>query len=268
MTNQFVESGGHPNTAGRALPPISRILIPLDPHDPNAWIEALNHALDLCEPGETDARRIILAVPSRPQMKNMTIAGHLGAASAKTLAAGQTVSFVGGVTLQAEGVAQLRVGPEKVVIIAYYADDKALDKLDGLTHVEGVVVVPSWAGSVAGWTKRWTPQVHGQAAAVPVILIADPKVEKALEALSRSVNLGPEVLHSSDDVLAEQTFRILRNKGHKAAPADIRSWAIKNGWKEKAATRLETLAARILLSKAKPSLARIPEAETRYANWV
>ena len=247
---------------------IPRILVPLDPHDPNTWIEALNYALDLCEPGESDARRIILALPSRPQMKNMTIADHLGASPAKTLVAGQTVSLVGGVTLLAEGVAQLRVGPEKVVIIAYYADDKALDKVDGLAHVEGVVVVPSWAGSVPGWMKRWTPQVHGQAAAAPVILIGDPKVEKALEALSRSINLGPEVLHASDGALAEQTFRILRNKGHKAAPADIRSWAIKNGWKDKAATRLETLAARILLSKTMPSLAKIPEAETRYANWV
>ena len=250
------------------MPQIPRILVPLDPHDPNTWIEALSYGLDLCDPGETDAHRIILAVPSRAQMKSMTIAGHLGAMFTKALAEGQSVTLPRGVTLLAEAVAQLRTGAEKVVVIAYYADDQALDKVDGLANVEGVVVVPSWADSVSRWTKRWTPQVHGQAAVAPVILIADPKVEKALKTLSRSVNLGPEVLHASDDALAEQTFRILRNKGHKAALADIRSWAIKNGWKDKAATRLETLAARILLSKAKPSLAKIPEAETRYANWV
>ena len=77
------------------MPQIPRILVPLDPHDPNTWIEALSYGLDLCDPGETDAHRIILAVPSRAQMKSMTIAGHLGAMFTKALAEGLTpVVFV------------------------------------------------------------------------------------------------------------------------------------------------------------------------------
>jgi len=244
-----------------------RLLIPISAHDSQAWTEALQAAYSLSRKPATAADDIVLVVPSRPQMKSMTIANHLGAASSKTLARGDVLPIASGVTLRAEGQAQLRIGAAKVILIAYYATDKDLEVLDGLANVQAIVAVPAHASSADEWMKRWTPVVVGQPVAAPVALIADAKLEKALETLTRTVNLGLNSLHPNDRQTVEQTFRILRAKSHSATGSSIKSWAIKNGWKAKAAEELEKIGQRLLSAKTKPSLAAIPDAQSRYDNW-
>lgn len=245
---------------------MQRILIPLDSHDSNAWPEAFKAATSLC--ASEGSRNIILLVPSRPQLKNTTLAGTIGLQTAKALSKGDTVSLPGGVILSADGWKTFGVGAKKSVVIAYYADDAALEAIEGVANIVGLVAVPDLVGRAPQWVARWNPTVPGQLAQPPAVIIADPRVVKALESLTAGANLGQGLLGPIDKQSAQDTFRILRNKGHSAPADSVKSWAIQHGWKPKAAGELEVIAQRAFGLTGKPSLAKIVNAQLRYDRWV
>ncbi len=75
------------------------------------------------------------------------------------------------------------------------------------------------------------------------------------------------MLTSSYEDWAKDVLRILRAKGHSADPKDIKSWAIKDGWKPGAADDLAKLAKKTFDMKTKPSFASIANAAERYERW-
>jgi hypothetical protein len=90
---------------------------------------------------------------------------------------------------------------------------------------------------------------------------------RALENLTRMVNLSTGLGHPRDKTYADETFRILRAKGHKDPTAHVRSWAIRNGWKPEHAVTLEALSRKIWTLKGKPSLASFHNPQERYKRW-
>lgn len=80
-------------------------------------------------------------------------------------------------------------------------------------------------------------------------------------------NTANDVLHPSDKQFADDLFRILRAKGHTLDPATIKSWAIREGWKPRAADELSKVAAKVAKLKNKPSLGAIHNPQGRYARW-
>ncbi|HRJ63726.1 hypothetical protein [Brevundimonas sp. UBA2416] len=214
------------------------------------------------------SQSIILLVPSRPQLKNATLAGVIGVQSAKALSKGDTLSLPGGITLSADGWKTFRIGAKKTVVIAYYTDDTALELIEGVANIVGLVAVPDLVGRAPQWVARWNPTVPGQPAQAPAVIVADSRVVKALESLTASANLGQGMLGPIDKQSAQDTFRILRNKGHSAPVGSVKSWAIQHGWKPKAAGELEVIAQRAFGLSGKPSLARVVNAQLRYDRWV
>jgi hypothetical protein len=98
-------------------------------------------------------------------------------------------------------------------------------------------------------------------------LIPDPVFEKALESLTAAINLGTGLLHPRDKELADETLRVLRAKGHSADIANIKSWAIKNGWRPDHAANLSVLAGKVMSLKTKPNLSKFYNAEEKYRRW-
>lgn len=92
-------------------------------------------------------------------------------------------------------------------------------------------------------------------------------VERALESLTKSVNLANGMLTAPDAERTDETLSILRAKGHVLDPAAIRSWAIRAGWRLKAADELMRKAERMHKRTTKPTLARINNAQARYDRW-
>lgn len=245
---------------------MQRILIPLDPHDADAWPEAFKAANSLC--ASEGSRNIILLVPSRPRLKNTTLAGMIGLQIAKALSKGETVSLPSGVNLSADGWKTFSVGAKKSVVIAYYTDDTALEAIEGVANIVGLVAVPDLVGQAPQWVARWNPIIPGQPVQAPAVIIADPRVVKALESLTAGANLGQGLLGPIDKQSAQDTFRILRNKGHRAPAGSVKSWAIQHGWKPKAAGELEVIAQRAFGLAGKPSLVQVVNAQLRYDRWV
>lgn len=75
------------------------------------------------------------------------------------------------------------------------------------------------------------------------------------------------MLHPRDKEHVDETLRILRANGHSLKPAEMRSWAIRNGWKPGAADELAKLVQRIAGLKNRPYLTKIHNAHGRYQSW-
>lgn len=245
----------------------ARVLVPIDDSDPSALVIALGYAKAIAQRGTPRTDKIVLLTHTKEQLRGTSLERHLGVQAAKALASNQAVRVGEDLMLHHATLKTLRFGIGRAVILAFYAEDKLLDFADGLSGVVGIVAVPWPEGAAKGWAERWAPIIHGQERQAPAKLLDDDVIAGALKSLSRMVNLSHGMLHPRDKQYADETFRILRAKGHSAPAANIKSFAIREGWKPDAASELAKLAARIFAMKTKPSLAKLHDPNGRYARW-
>lgn len=243
---------------------ITRVVVPLDSHSEEAWGTALAYADAIGEKaGATD---VILLTHTKHQMDHTSLSRFLGDRAVRALAK-SAVPIPSGRRLHAETMRTFKWPARPSVLIVYYAERAILDLADGTKNVVGVVAVPHLLGEADDWAKRWGAIVHGQAARPPEPLIEDRTVVSALESLTSIINLSTGLGHPRDKVAADETLRILRAKGHNDPTDNIRSWAVRHGWKPDQAVKLEALSRKVWALKGKPSLAAIYNANDRYAQW-
>lgn len=243
---------------------IIRVLTPLDSHAAETFQTALEYAKAICE--KTGARDIILLTHTKSQLDHTSLSRFLGDQTIRALAKGP-VSAAAGINLHAQTMRTLRLPRSPAVIIVYYAETEILELADGTRNVAGIVAVPDYPGQADGWAERWGAIVHGQERKAPATLIDDPVVVRALETLTQVINLSTGLVHPRDKQTADEILRILRAKGHPDPTPNIRSWAIRNGWKPDHAAKLETLSRKIWDLKTKPSLSKFHNPQARYDRW-
>ena len=249
------------------MTPPTRVLVPIDDSDLQSLHVALAYARHLAGNASPKTNKVILLTHTKGQLQSTSLESHLGAQATKALAANRPVQLGDGLVLHHATMQTLRYSANNAVIVIFYAEDKILDFVDGLSGVAGIVAVPWPVDGARNWTDRWTPRIHGQAAQAPAQLLTDPVIEQALRSFSRIANRAHDMMHPRDKQHVEEILRILRAKGH-SAPADrIKSWAVREGWKPGAADELAKLAGRIFALKTKPSLAAFHDPEGRYARW-
>lgn len=241
-----------------------RVLVPIDSQEPEAFSLALAYAEQISKAAGIED--VILLVHTKQQLDGAGLSRFLGAAAVKALSKGAVALSWGG-RLHAETMKTLRNTAHKSVIIAYYADEKILDLVDGLKNIAGVVAVPWVPGEANGWVTRWNSHVHGQAKQAPATLIDDPVVVGALETLTKVINLSTGLGHPRDKAMANEILRILRAKGHADPSATVKSWAIRRGWRPDGATELEALSKKIWSVRTKPSLSGFHDPDGRYERW-
>lgn len=244
-----------------------RIFLPIDGYDPNSWPLAIHCAEQINAAHAPPVSDVVLLLHQQSILAHSSLSGFMGDQIVKALRAGKPVRLPSGAALRMETKRTISHLARATTIIAFYADDAILEMVDGLTNVAGVVAVEDLKGSANQWVARWSPIIPGQAASAPVQLIKDSVVLKALESLSGLVNKSNAVLTSSYEDWAKDVLRILRAKGHSADPKDIKSWAIKDGWKPGAADDLAKLAKKTFEMKTKPNLAGIANVNERYDRW-
>lgn len=242
-----------------------RIFLAIDGYDPNSWPLAIHCAEQINVAHTPPVSDVVLLLHQQSILAHSSLSGFMGDKLVKAMRAGKKVGLPSGATLRLETKKTISYLARPTTIISFYADDAILEMVDGLANVAGVVAVEDLKGSADQWVARWSPIVPGQPAKPPVQLIGDPVVLKALESLM--VNKSNGVLTSVYEDWAKDVLRILRAKGHSADPQDIKSWAIKDGWKPGAAADLAKLAKKIFGMKTKPSLASIANVNERYNRW-
>lgn len=70
-------------------------------------------------------------------------------------------------------------------------------------------------------------------------------IKKAIMALSSSVNVATGLIHSNDMNRARELFEILHKNGEVLLKGEIADYAISQGWKDKDADELGSLAQQI-----------------------
>lgn len=254
--------------------PLERLLITTPSQSKVSWAEAVTEAVRIAQLATPPIIDLVLVVHDKKVLGG-TLQSYIGAAEAKALAANEKISLVGGAVpasaglmLRAETLGTVGTLHAPAVVIAFFADERMLDQVDGLLENGGVVVVPDHPNDAAEWDRRWSPNIPGQPPRSLQPLIADPKVEKALKSLSPRINRIQSSFGALDHEDVETTLRVLRAKNHNEPPQNLKSWAIRDGWTPRLADELAKAAGRIFSLKTKPSIASIENGQARYDSWV
>jgi hypothetical protein len=225
----------------------------------------LGYAQEIAKISKT--QDVLLITHTKGQLDGTSLSDHLGASVTKALLTNRQVKLPSGASLRHGTQATLRYSSGKSVVIANYADAKLLDFVDSKKDFVGIVAVPWTPSEIDQWCQRWSPIVHGEEQKAPTKIINDPVVEAALRSITGNMNLSHSVVRPYEKDWAKDAFRILRAKGHTIEAAKVKNWAVREGWKPKAADELAKIADKIANMKTKPRLAEIHDPEGRYERW-
>lgn len=250
---------------------IQRVVVPDTNQSPEHVMVGIQVADHLCK--ESGALEVILLMPAKASLTSGSLHDTLGESVHRALVKGQPVKLPSGAQMRCETVKTLQWVSQPSVLIAVYAGQSMMDKIDALQNLVAVVAVPWTPDSIENWVKTWSPKILGQPtkpakAPKPVAsLIADPVVEQAMKSLTSIVNRAHNVLHAGDEDHAKRILRILRSNNHQESTENIKLWAIKNGWLPKAAERLAELAEKAFTLRTKPKLDNPEHAAKLYQRW-
>lgn len=209
---------------------------------------------------------ILLLTHTKGQLTGTSLAGMLGQQATKALASGKRVGTpVGG--LRHATLRTMGYSARNSIVIPFYADEAMLDEVDSKPGIAAIIAVPHLPGDAATWAQRWNAKVHGEATSAATPLITDPVVASAMKTLTLISNTSYGSMHPRDVEHANEIFRILRNKGHRLVPEQIKSWAIREGWHPGAAKEAAKIASKVQDLKAKPSISKFHDPDGRYARW-
>lgn len=253
------------------MPVIQRVLLPDTSLSFEHILTGVSVADRLCETSGT--LDVIFLVPAKTSLVTGDLPKVLGAGVHDALGKGKLVKLPGGAQMRCETMKTLQWVTKPTVLIAVFANQNMMDKIDALQNLVAVVAVPWTPDAVENWTKTWSPKMLGKAgesakpAQAATKLIADPIVEQAMKSLTSMINRAHNTLHPSDEDQAKRILRILRARDHQEPAQNIKLWAIKNGWLPKAAERLEVLAEKAFALRTKPKLENPEHADRSYQRW-
>jgi len=132
------------------------------------------------------------------------------------------------------------------IVLSLYPTPKMTDNLNDLRRAKAIVVVPWINKEREKWIQTWNPEIIGGDEVEIEDLDLDPRLERALSALTGIINVSTGLTHSSDKESSIQLLQILHRNGIQLKPDNMKTWALKNGWTSNGANQLQDIAQRIL----------------------
>jgi hypothetical protein len=137
------------------------------------------------------------------------------------------------------------------VIIACWPSERLLADLDTLEELRALCVLPRESNEVLDWrVARRAIDLLKPAEPPKQTLITDPVVLAAMKSLTIRVNHGTMLAHSRGKAGAVQAFQILRRAGHQFTAAELKTWAVANGWTTIGATAVAKIADEVVRGHA------------------
>ncbi len=206
---------------------------------PLAFAAALKLAKDI------DAHEVTLVAPSKEHFDATVVGEFLGDSAAKKLVGGHSITFKDSITLKLESISTLKKGSDARVILAAYIPQKDLTTIDSVRTATAVVFLPWLRNEGEFWQKTWNAEVLGES-----VESHEPQLHgdvlNGLNQLTARVNLSTGLGHPLDKQAATELFRDLQAKKTRFDPAEVRIWAVRNGWKPVHAEDLMQTAARFV----------------------
>ena len=135
------------------------------------------------------------------------------------------------------------------IVLSIYPTSGMIDNINNLNRAKAIVVVPWTERERDEWIRTWNPEIIGGAQENEGSLELDPRLERALVALTNTINLSTGLTHSSDRESAIQLLRILHRNRIQLNPDNMRIWALQNGWNSNGANQLWDFAQGVLEGK-------------------
>ena len=214
------------------------------PNDANVKF-MFRESLRMCQ--REGISRITLCVPNKGDFPT-TIVGRLLGDAAKKLCKGQTVLLPGNLPLDLVCANKIPHSCTYEMIIGVYLSLDAIYKLDSIHSAKAIMFLPWTEHEGKKWLSTWDATIlgtntwHVQQTSLP------PDVENALSGLTHGINLSTGLIHPFDRKAARSVLTELRDLGHALCSADVRSWAVRNGWRPDDAKDLADEVARIFKS--------------------
>lgn len=137
------------------------------------------------------------------------------------------------------------------VIIACWPSERSLADLDTLQDLRALCVLPKEGKEVLDWrVARGAIDLLNPAAPPRTTAIADPVVLAAMKSLTIRVNHGTMLAHSRGKAAAVQMVQILRRAGREFTSAELKTWAVTNGWTTIGATAIAKIADDVLRGRS------------------
>lgn len=244
--------------------PVKRVLIPDTTFDGEAILTAFQALLGVIE-SDPAIRQCVLYVPVKENLRFTTLEQALGEKTSKALRENKQVRLGEGV-LRLETDRTFKSYTPCDTVIVVYADQKMMDKVDSNRAPKLVICVPHLPDAVDSWKHTWNP-ITPDGKQQDVDLIGNKVVEAALASITQHINLGNQVLRSSDEEAVKDAFRILRAHRQTEDPANIRAWCIKHGWHAKAADEAVKHATKAFGLRSKPNGFGSHWAANIYEQW-
>ncbi len=132
------------------------------------------------------------------------------------------------------------------IVLSLYPTSRMIDNLNNLNRAKAIVVVPLIDMHRDEWIRTWNPEIIGGAQENVGSLELDPRLERALVALTSMINLSTALTHPSDRESAIQLLRILHQNRIQLNPDNMKIWALQNGWNSNGANQLREFAQGVL----------------------
>jgi hypothetical protein len=191
--------------------------------------------------GEALGARGVVAVPGLGQVENLV--PGVSAPEAARLKKEKRLQRLGAtIELITE-----RTGSTRSVagapVLGVWIDDDQLEKIER-ERPSVICVIPWLRSDIDRWRDAYAPTEMRSGVAAPTkSAITNPVVERALESLTRRVNLSTGLGHPSDKAAAVGLFRVLKAGGEEYDAAEVAAWAANNGWGLAGARELGEIAA-------------------------
>ena len=217
----------------------------MKPHRPSFWIDAQGSDVDAVRDAFAWLVDAVARVPEQPAvgyavtslkytLQNSVPRRAIGARVADALTAGRGIVVRGG-TLEHTYLAKLPTdthGP----VLALWADQPMLDKVDGMYGVTEVCIFPRMLDDVVSWVSTWEAvEINGKGRGELPRL--DPILIEALAMLDDTANKG--MLHPMDVQMAVDIFGSLSRARIPFDPQYVRRWLVgKLGWSPRDADKI------------------------------
>lgn len=212
--------------------------------DKDAVADGFKRILELCASLSHNA--VILHLPTKKHLEQLS--NLLGQATIRKLkkdnySSWNSITF----TLNTE---RLEISDSiEDIVLSLYPASKMIDNLNDLKRAKAIVVVPWMDKHRDELIKTWNPEIIGGAQENVGSLELDPRLERALVALTSMINLSTGLTYSSDRESAIQLLRILHRNRIQLNPDNMKIWALQNGWNSNGANQLQEFAQGVLEGK-------------------
>ena len=205
----------------------------------------LSEAMRICQ--RDGMSRITLFVPNKGSFPSTVVGQFLGGVT-KKLCKGEAVCLTENISLDLQSANKVRHICHYEMIVGVYLSLESLFKLESEVSAKAIIFLPWMEDEGKRWLSTWDATILGANTWQVQQTSLPPDVENALSGLTHGINLSTGLIHPFDRKAARSVLTELRDLGHALCSADVRSWAVRNGWRPDDAKDLADEVARIFKS--------------------